>query len=412
MTYQTVRNAFFQVSNADYVDKESAIRPEHIMGITVTEELYKSVQGSINLVDPYLVYAKVLRHNSQVDLRWGYKAQGEASSASGGQADVDSFLAGKVRRGIKAYVINPSGNAGSDGVAYYSCGFMSLGWFKDPKYRSFNSGTKRTVLETVFREIGATSTFIMFDSMNQAYTEESVERQSESNFAYLARLSSEWRCILYVGYAQDGTVYGVFCDSKSVPQVQALLAAKLGVAWAPHEITWKTGNVKTDCLEYSWGNQEGENGQGDNVQMTMVDGKVQIQRFTVRGENVVVWTMDAAAVDRWAKDHPDIKDLSPIMDSQNFHDEVIQQFWSQATQTTAPNGLGYTIHVKTLGNPLISPGMIVRFGGGFPSCLSRYESGDTIQFIVQKASHSFGMNGYYTDLEVVDIMSVSAVGVR
>jgi hypothetical protein len=63
------------------------------------------------------------------------------------------------------------------------------------------------------------------------------------------------------------------------------------------------------------------------------------------------------------------------------------------------------------GNPSLTCGQLVNFNVGFPANLVLSPGGSPVQFMVKKATHTISEAGYFTDLEVVDMFTVSAVGV-
>lgn len=416
MIFDTVRNAYFQIELPDYgAAVKDQIDPRDIVSLSITEEFNKSITGSFSLNDPSMVYGRILRFNATAKIQWGYKKQGfgiqSLNASKGGVMPPDFISKNYQRKGLQVLVMNPSGEGRQDGSVGFSCGFLSKGWFGTPQFKTYERGTKRSVVAECLKNMGALKTFIMFTGADIAYSSDSVERQTETDFAFLARLSQEWRCVFKMGYAQDGSTYGLFCQASMLAQAQPLIMAALGVLPNIATISWR-GGKPTDlmAISYDWKNQEGENGEGDNVQTTIVNGKVTFQRFTMEGESVVVWTLNTAAVDQYVRAGNDIK---PIMNARDFSDPAIKKFWTSAKQTTAPNGLGYTVNVKMFGNPALTAGMLVTLGEGFPAMLYRLPVGavDPVQFVILKATHTLSQAGYFTDLEIVDVPTLSAVGV-
>jgi hypothetical protein len=412
VTFEAPRNAFFTLAVPSYTSAQSKkiVHPEDVKGLTIIEELNKSVQGSLSLNDPSMMYPRLLRNNAEILLSWGYKANGMPLEYMFGQGDVDKFSKNYERRGLSVLVLNPSGEGLADGSASFSCGFLAKGWHGSPIFATYDSGTKYQVVEQAMFRMGVTKNAIRFDASSDKYSSESVERQSETDFQFLARLASEWRCFFRMGYSPDGETFAIFSEFKYAGQVQQAVFAGVGGVFASPVISWRNSN-RGDLLaiNYNWANEEGENGQGDNVKITYVNGHPMYQRFTMSGDSIMVWTLDTDAVSQYVKDGHDI---TPVMSAESFDDPNVKQFWIPAKQTTAPNGLGYTISIHMLGNPSLTAGMVLHLGSGFPAIFDRTDEGSPIQFIIRKASHTIGTGGYFTDLEVVDIATISAVGVR
>jgi len=412
VTFEAPRNAYFNISMPEFGPggdlRRDLILPSDVIELSITEEMHKSVQGSFTLNDPSLMYGRILRPFAPANISWGYKANGAPVESLFGAGTADLFTQNLERRGLKVAIINPSGSATGQGNATFSCGFLSQGWFGKQSFTTYDSGTKETVLRGALTRMNVASSFILFDAANDSYSSESVERQSETDFQFVARLALEWRCLFKLGFAQDGTTYAVFCEPKYIPMAQTTIAGAVKSMWLQAFLSWKSGDINDFlCISYDWKNEEGENGAGDNVKIVYVNGQPTYQRFTMQADTVTVWTLDTKAVDEFVrKGH----DIGPILNATDFNSDEIQQFWIPAKQTTAPNGLGYTVNVHMLGNPVITAGMSVFFNHGFPAHLTRTKTGGPLQFFVRRVSHTLNMQGYFTDLEVVDLPTISATG--
>lgn len=412
MIFEAPRNAFFTIQSPSYpgtLDKK-LILPQDVKGLTIIEEMNKSVQGSISLNDPSLMYPHTLRTNAELLLSWGYKANGMPLEEMFVAGNADRFSRTYERRGLSVLVLNPSGEGSADGSSGFSCGFLSKGWFGSTRFETYDSGTKAQVVQSALSRMGVSLSQIQFDRSGETYASESVERQAESDFQFVARLASEWRCFFRMGYTPNGSTFAIFCEYKYADLVQQTIFSSVGGCLVSPSVSWRGGDPgDLLAINYSWKNEEGENGQGDNVTLTFINGQPTYQRFTVSGETITTWTLDSAAVSQYVKDGHDI---APILNASSFEDPNIRQFWTPSKQTTAPNGLGYTVNLHFLGNTALTAGMLLTFNKGFPSVLRRTATGSPVQFIVRKATHTIGTGGYFTDLEVVDLLTISAVGVR
>jgi hypothetical protein len=369
------------------------------------------VTGRLSFNDPTLLYSRVLRNNAELTLSWGYKKNGAPLESMFSGVTADLFTSKLERRGLKVVVLNPSGEGGQDGSSKFSCGVLSVGWFGTPQFATYDSGTKRSVLSSALERMGVSPAFMFidFEKALDSYSSESVERQSETDFAFVARLASDWRCVFRLGNTQNGTTFAVFCEYSKVQNMQMTIKNALGVNWGTASVSWRGGDPgDMVALSYSWKNEEGENGEGDNVRLTYVNGKPTYQRFTVEQGKVLTWTINPELIKEYVRLG---KPLGPILDANSFSNRNITQFWTSAEQTTAPNGLGYTVSVRMFGNPTLTAGMLITFNKGFPPCLT-LAKGAPIQFLVRKATHTVDDSGYFTDIEVVDLLTVSAVGVR
>jgi hypothetical protein len=411
MTFEAPSNSFFTIALPQYISMgpvQNLIHAEDIISLSVIEELGKSIQGIFQLYDPEQIYAKILRLNTQLVLSWGYKANGAPVQSLFGGDVADVFTDKLDRRGIKVLVLNPSGEATADGVCLFSCGFLSMGWFGSTVFKTFSSGTKYSVVNEVLNHMGVSKSFVKFDQSNDSYSEESVERQYETDFSFLCRISYEWRCVFQMGYTPSGETYAAFYGFAYADAAWKMISVWQGRSITSPRLSWKYPDKgDMNVISYTWRNEAGESGEGDNVRMTIINGVTTFQRFTIENEKVVTWTLNTEAVKKYVDAGNDIK---PILSATDFGDPNIRRFWTSAEQTTAPNGLGYTITLRMLGNPAMGIGQIVTFNKGFPPNLC-LRDGAPIRFIVRKITHTIGMSGYFMDVEVVDILTISAVGV-
>lgn len=413
MTFNAPRNSFMTLQVPDYGEgAQPPINPRNLESISVTEELGKAPSGSVRLNDPSLLYDRVLRPNATCLMSWGYKANGAPVESLFGQGQADAYTKALERRGLKVMVLNPAGSGEENGKSTFTCGMLSVGWFGDPKFTTYDSGTKLDVVRAAMARMGCVDdgvhVFVRFDSSTDSYSSESVERQSETDFEFLARLSFEWRCLFRVGYDQSGQPWAAFFESKYAQDSIAFFSSLMGMAPVIPSISWKNGDSgDLLCSSYSWRNEMGDNGEGDNVQFSLVNGQPTFRRFTVQGDVVTVQKLDEQAVADYVNSGGAI---SPVLDARSFKDPNIQRFWTTVKQMTAPNGLGYTVNVHMLGQPFLTAGMMMRLNRGFPPSLRLSGSAsDPVWFIVKKATHMLDLGGYFTDLECVDMFTFSPI---
>jgi hypothetical protein len=415
VTFEAPRNAFFTLSLPQYGSSGDLLRnlilPQDIMELSVSEEiLSQNVTGSLMLNDPSMMYSRVLRAYTNIKLSWGYKANGAPVESLFGAGTADVFTQNLERRGINAIVLNPTGSASAEGSTTFSCGFMSAGWVQAQKFRTFEAGSKKDVVTMILAEMKVGTPFISFDAMGDQYTAESVERQGETDFQFLNRLAYEWRCIFRMGFGQDGTLYAIFCDYKSLALAQPTINSAVKCLWATTSFSWRSGDAGDILvISYDWKNEEGENGSGDNVRIFYdASGAMQVMRFAMPTDTVAAQSFRDDLVKKFIAEGND--PTSIVLHVEDFNDPSIQQFWTPVKQETAPNGLGYSVNLHLLGNPVLTAGMVVFFNKGFPPVLTRNGKGP-IQFYVRRATHTISQAGYFTDLEVVDAPTITPTGI-
>jgi hypothetical protein len=402
------QNAFFTIDMPDY-SSPGIIDARDWKSLSIVEELQKAPTGSMSLNDPLLMYDRLLRVNAKVQVSFGYKANGVPLETLFSKRDADVVSGSLERRGLSMLVMNPQGSGGDDGSGTFSCGLLGAGWQSSPVFKTYDGGTKWGVVLDCIGRLGVSSSFVQFDAMADPFNAESVERQSETDFQFLVRLSYEWRCTFHMGHALDGSTFIVFFDGKSVESAQLFLKGAIGHDFVTPAFSWRScpsGNIQV--RSYEWENEQGENGEGDNVQFLIVNGQPTTRRFTMEGDQVTVWQLDEDAVQRYVEEG---RPIGPIMDAASFKDPEIKQFWKSIMQTTAPNGLGYKVTLHLMGHPELAPGLIVNLNKGFPGSLKVSSAGGPVNFIINRVSHSLGVGGYFTDAEAVDLFTYSAVGV-
>ena len=423
MIFDSRFNSFFALESAPslgpllgaYTPKVSGppISATDLISISVTEEMGKSVYGQISLNDPTSLYARFLKNNTNLYLSWGYKALGASLLMSLGQLSPDVFKGNIQRRGLNVFVTNPSGRGDDKGVVTFNCGFMSMGWIGEAKIATFSAGTKMSVIMSAFSAMGVSpdKQKVQFDNLNDSYSSESFERQEESDFQFVARLALEWRCMFRLGYANDGTVFGIFIDHTAIVIVQEQLQLWTGgLIEGGFVFSYgKTEIGETPIISYEWRNAEGESGQGDYVKAVMMpNGQYSWQRFTMKTDSVSTRVIDTEKAASKATEEQAIAVAGAAVG--DINNTAYKPFWNTVTMKTAPNGLGYTINLRCFGLPQITCGMIVQLNHGFPD-IFRERTDKSLLFLVQSVTHTVDQSGYFTDLSIVDLATVSLLGI-
>jgi hypothetical protein len=122
----------------------------------VVEELGKAVTGSIQFQDDMNVVSSLIPMGSMLTIRWGYKR----NDLSGRTAYYRSLNPDEIyspalqQRTGRGRVTSPSGEGSQDGRQTYSCQFMSAYGMYAQNMRSFNTGTKGSVVREVLFGMG------------------------------------------------------------------------------------------------------------------------------------------------------------------------------------------------------------------------------------------------------------------
>jgi hypothetical protein len=400
-------SAFFAVQGLNF--DESAIDPKDLISLTVTEELGKITQGSIKLHDHHLTYARLLSTGAQLALSWGYASSGDIGDVG---RIADELTAVRTRRGLRVMLMNPAGS-GSGGDVEFSANFWAVDVRGLQQHILYQGMTRGAMIAQVMQRLGIATPEVNFTSASINLTAGTAERQAETDFAFLARKAQEWRCHLAVGHDPQGVPVGAFVDVDKIDQ-SAVVQRITGSTASGVELAYNAGDA-SNCQSYEWQCHEGENGAGDGVQMVMVNGVPQMIRYTVEGETVKTWRLNEQRLqDDYGK-----RDLRgqfsltlEIATAKDF--DQVKKYFDAVDQTTAPNGRGYTVTTKVLGNPLLVPPCRVQFGEGFPDRLRQKGNVESpgVRFFLLRNTHSIDRSGYFGALEIVDVPGLIDAGLN
>lgn len=405
-------NSFFAFTSDDK-SVERAIRQEDLVSLTIVEEAGLLTTGSLRLRDQDDVYSAILRRNTPITVAWGYKKAGAnplASAATG----LEQFGQQVDRRGYRAYIQNPSGDGDDKGVKFYDASFTCLDFRGLNESQVYTGMTRGQVIQAVMAKLNLALVDVNFAGMNVKVPVDG-ERQDETAFRYLARKSREWHAVFRVGYTTTGQTAGVFLDAGLL----ASSAVMKQMAGGTLSLNYATGTPEGNVLKYRWQNNEGENGQGDNIRAALINGQIVYQRVTMDAETVTVWQLDPNKVnDALHKGDfaTEAAVVESVMSAKTFNE--VKYLFTPVVQETAPNGLGYVVDVHTFGTPFATPPMVATFQSGFPPCLTNNTLGAGSNqrknvFYLSKSTHSIAREGYFCDLQIVDsYVFLGAVGLQ
>lgn len=404
-------SSFFEITSPK-LDVEFQILQDDITSFEYTEEMGKASSGSISIYDPNHIYSKILRFGMPVEIRFGYTRPDKGLFNSFlfdiNKTELINFWE---RRGIRGMIQSPSGGGSSDGQIMYNVNFYGSEWASpDKKQKMYKVGTKGDVVAQVFAEMGINNYFINFDKMSQAITYDTWVIQHESNFKFLLRMAFEWRAIFRVGYDENGEMVAVFINPKYVDVNPFALIVTNAIAGST--VYFDYGGIHTErsggvpnVIEYSWQHHVGENGMGDNVQISMVNGQPVFMRFTAKEDKVILWRLVPDRIGAELKRRKDVKSQFQLMKEWMQVDDFEQIKWAfePVMETTAPQGLGYSMNIKTFGNPALTAPLKGMFGLGFPD----FASHKGTNFWVRKAVHTISREGYRTTVDIADAWTIS-----
>lgn len=397
--------SFFTVESSD-IDVETVDLQKTLISLTVSEKRGRLPNGTLQFYDPDDTISRILRTGARIKLSWGYLDNYATPDSLLTKAiNLDEITGNIQRRGLEVQVNSPTGAGGKDGKKIYNLNFFSLGMRGDKNARRFTEGIKADAVATIFDELGITERIINFSVGEDKLTSDRGIRQDNSNYLFLTRLALEWRALFHIGYAQNGNLVGIFVDQNKIGDV-AYSKLFLDSIGSSNAIGY-AGEL-SNVISYTWKSAESQSGVGDNVRVEVVDGQITFRRFVAEQQRVVTYRLNYDKI-REVYQNTDnlqqsIKITKELLSVKDF--EQIKHFFYEDESSTAPFGYGFTINAKMLGNPMLAPPNKIVVKNGFPDVL-----GNSGAFwYIQTATHRIDSTGYFTDLEVIDVFTLSPVG--
>ena len=385
---------------------------DRIMSFSITEEMQTIFNGSLQLYDPYFsAIDKVLRMGKQITIEWGYKKPDTSLLALFSRKSNPTEIIGPFSRGgLKAYVQNVSGGGSSSGEVTYSCNFFGSTWNTGGNRMAYQTGTKSTMIRTVLArmQILPQNMYVNFKNGNDILTTKNQLLQCESDFAFLRRMAMYHNTQFSIAHGKAG-VYALFADWNT-PDTQNFAGMVGNGVGSSITLDYKDGspNVESYSFQQSAGDQ-----CGDNAQIMMINGQCVVKRFKANEGKVTDYklNMDKIQKDVRAKNAKGGLQafVAGLMADDSIESLFKKGYFTMGTSTTAPQGYGWQIKVRMLGNALVTAPMKVFFGKGFPSIISGggLSGGRPTNFWVRAVTHTVDQNGYKMDLDIVDSLTLT-----
>ena len=398
---------FFSVKCKDFSDSRNALAltNENLIELSITEELGKLTSGIISLQDKSNIYSKIFRYGMEFELSWGYQKWNPALSG----ADIGSSY----RKGLKAILQNPSGVGSTSGVIEYHIGFYSTEILAQKTVKVYDMGTKADVVRSLFRDLGISESnmFIKLDMEERTYklSTENFIRQDENAFAFLRELAKRWHCTMHTGNDRNGQKMGLFVQTKQYNnEYTNLFLTKQGITKNEKTLYYMNGDL-SNVDNFDWQNHIGDSGQGFFIKMDYVNGTYIFQRYQAETQKIITYKLNQPRVDEYVREHAVQASAltEEIINAKNYDSRIgtktVQYFFDKLTETTAPDGMGFTVNCERKGDPFMIPNLRIIFGDNFPSELMINKKFNVpIYFLVRKSIHTINANGYRTNSEIVD----------
>ena len=279
----------------------------------------------------------------------------------------------------------------------------------DKKHRTHTGISKGVLITQLMTELGVIAPTVNFITQNELLNANTQITQIETNYRLLRRLAREWRCIFRISNNSFGKLSGVFISVYNIdlPTLPSVLAGAIGGDSLFLEYQYGVKNV----IEYSWENHMGKSGSGDNVRIVMgADGKPQFFRYVAEQDTVKVYRFNPEKIKARLKAQGNfIKRADKLKEWLSVEDfEKVKWAFDPVNMPTAPQGLGYSMNCKMIGNPLMSAPLKIYYGKGFPVFFTpKVKKGRITNFYCSKVIHRIDRNGYFMDLEIADAFTAT-----
>lgn len=401
-------STFFTLESPDISLTEQDLSKD-IESISITERANAMPQGTITFNDPQHILSRILRLGARLKLSWGYKDFGQTlESLVPKDLNLDEITGPLIRRGLEVYISSPSGGGSQSGKITYNCNFTGLNLRGPDNAKEYTSGKKSDVINQAFTDIGVSpiTRSIDFSRGSEPVTELRSVRQDETTFLFLVRLAKEWRALFHMTYLQDGTIGAIFIDPD---KSESNLFAKwmFQSAGTSHLLGYK--DAVSNVISYTWTNNQGESGVGDNVNIEIVNGEIVFRRFVVEDQLVTTYRLNKEKIkavysDEGMDQDKQAKITKELLSAKSF--EEVKHFFDPVESSTAPQGYGYRIKARMLGNPIFVPPSRIKINDGFPEQIG----GTQTTWYLETVTHTINNAGYFMDIEVVDAFALSPVG--
>lgn len=385
------------------------------ISLEITEEIGMITRGNISIYDPTNVMAGILPFGQEFDIEWGYKKRGDpetiAKLSIENPADMTSS---GFRRGQKCMLVTPSWSYPADGKTIYNGTFYSWEYQQDyRKAKVYQSSTRSAVIREAFADMQVTSVFVRFDTENDSLNSAEYVRQNETNFRFLLRLAYEWHCFFKISYNSAGVLSGIFVENKFLGDqaVQAYVRAIVGGIGSNKLLDRGLKAVAPNVISALVARNVGENGQGSNVTIRIINGQTMVFRSVAGTNTVQVQRLDEQRLKTFIEENQDkaVQISKQVRAAENLQDEVlckkIETFFDDVTASTAPEGLGWSIKCQMLGDPTLTPPLEVIFGKGFPADIQE-QKGQINKYYVKSVTHKLDQYGYKCSLDCGDSITV------
>jgi hypothetical protein len=400
-------SSFFNVDTVPPGETVKAFN-DRIISFSLTEEMGTIFNGSIELYDPYYsAIDKVLRRGKTIKIEWGYKRPDTSLIALFSKKDNPDDIVGPFKRGgLKAFITNPTGGGSAKGEITYSCNFFGSTWNGTGKHTVYDSGQRKLMVQTVMERMGIKIMLINFSRGNENLSSDTAIFQSEADFSFLNRMALHHGTNFAIGHGDKGMV-GLFADWHT-QEMKNFSNSVCGSVGSSITLNYKEGSPNVENYSFQ---QQASDQMGDSAQIMMVGGQVTVKRFKAEEQSVTDYKLNMAKIQNDVKAKSAGGGLIPfvagLMKEDSIEKLAEKGYFVATTTTTAPQGYGWQIKARVLGNPLITAPIRAYLGKGFPAEIQQSGLRNKTNFWVRSATHLIDRNGYHIDLDIVDALTLT-----
>jgi hypothetical protein len=411
-------SSFFSVKVENVVAGTPAAKylTDKVISFEITEEMGKMMHGTLQMEENFdFDTSSTLKRFAKIEVQWGYKNRNQIQKDAYVKAKNpgELFTSGQLVRFAKGRVQNPSWSSGSDGKMVYNCSFMCFddSWLGAGS-KMFNKALKGTVVLQTLLDMGilTSAPFVKFRRDKEVVDGDTgIRRDNVSMFRFLHRLALEWQCLFRIAY--DGKLkeaVALFCDYNDDKTIE-MFVNRVGSSFGT-SILWDYKDGKRNVMSYTAQYNASESGVGDSVTPIFgAGGTVTFQRTIAETQKVTYWVLQPGAMKRDMDAAGSIAAKTQLMQTwvgpQKFEDLVSKGYFVDVTSTTAPQGIGLTVNIEAIGDPLCTSPCRAKFGKGFPKIFSGGTTGTS--FYQTGVTHKIDKSGYKMSVMCADAFTVS-----
>jgi len=411
-------SSFFSVKVEGILNGSPAAKflTDKVINFEITEEMGKMMHGTLQMEENlFFMTSNSMARFTPIEIQWGYKNKNQIQKDAYVKSvnPKELFTSGQLIRFAKGVIQNPSWNFGSDGKMIYNCSFICFdnSWLNVGN-NIYENDTKMGVVVKTLQEMGVKIFNVKFSMGDDIVTgDTSIRRDSCSLFNFLHKMAMEWQCLFRIAYdnklKQPVALFCNYNDEKTIEEFVKTVGSCTGSS-----ILWDYKDGKRNVMSYTAQYNSAEGGTGDSVRVMLINGQMTFQRTNAKTQAVTYHVLLPGKMRDEMQSAGNVAAQTQLLEkwmgAKKFED--IAKYFSDVTSKTAPQGIGLTVNIEAIGDPLCTAPARAKFGKGFPAIFSGIGIGTT--FYQTSVTHKIDKSGYKMSVMCADAFSVSGgVGV-